>query len=460
MSSSQEAEQPQSPVSAVLDWGNVSNTAEQSVSSMFTPQHNQSAASFFEDLGNSSSIQQPESFFTSPSTTAASEANTYFDAPVSSSTIPPTQSSSQDELSDLKQQLVGYQQEHENLTNQLHLKENESLQMTQELELIKADLTSKCTELTNQLQLKENKSLQMAQELEHVKADLTSKCSELQSLQSLNQESAQNLQLQMIRNEDLMAQLQTIEKTKEELLQKQSEQEGQIQDLLNRVDHLPSQEIPVSEIQSTSDEKPPTINPDSSNDPSSFFNQNVSSPTFPQNVESVDQSAAASFFSSPQDTSQHFQESDASSYFNSSAQQSEQLQSPVASYFGSETPAVEPLAAEIQPEAPQQQPEAVQQQPAASPEQQLPAVDELSQEQMTANLNWYQTELAGYQQACADWQVWGDEKTREIHELNEHLSYQTEAFRIKAAENEKLTNQLKEKEEEDLKKESGKKNDE
>merc|ERR1719447_1295246 len=137
--------------------------------------------------------------------------------------------------------------------------------MIQELELIKADLTSKCTELTNQLQLKENQSLQMAQELEHVKADLTSKCSELQSLQSLNQESAQNLQLQMIRNEDLMAQLQTIEKTKEELLQKQSEQEGQIQDLLNRVDHLPSKEIPVSEIQSTSDEKPSTINPDSSN---------------------------------------------------------------------------------------------------------------------------------------------------------------------------------------------------
>ena len=300
----------------------------------------------------------------------------------------------------------------------------------------------------------------MAQELEHVKADLTSKCSELQSLQSLNQESAQNLQLQMIRNEDLMTQLQTIEKTKEELLLKQSEQEGQIQDLLNRVDHLPSQEIPVSEIQSTSDEKPSTINPDSSNDPSSLFNQNVSSPTFPQNVESVQQSAAASFFSSPQDTSQHFQESDAASYFNSSAQQSEQLQSPVASYFGSETPAVEPLAAEIQPEASQQQPEAVQQQPAASPEQQLPAVDELSQEQMTANLNWYQTELAGYQQACADWQVWGDEKTREIHELNEHLSYQTEAFRIKAAENEKLINQLKEKEEEDLKKDSGKKNDE
>ena len=70
---------------------------------------------------------------------------------------------------------------------------------------------------------------------------------------------------------------------------------------------------------------------------------------------------------------------------------------------------------------------------------------------MTANLSWYQTELAQYQQACADWQVWGDAKTREVSELNEHLSFQTEAFRIKAAENEKLTKQLQEREEGDKK---------
>ena len=63
-------------------------------------------------------------------------------------------------------------------------------------------------------------------------------------------------------------------------------------------------------------------------------------------------------------------------------------------------------------------------------------------------------ELAQYQQACADWQVWGDAKAREISELNEHLSFQTEAFRIKAAENEKLAKQLEEKGEGDKKSES------
>merc|ERR1712128_150100 len=66
----------------------------------------------------------------------------------------------------------------------------------------------------------------------------------------------------------------------------------------------------------------------------------------------------------------------------------------------------------------------------------LPSVNELKTDEMLANLEWYQSELAQYQQACADWQVWGDTKTQEINELNESLSYQTEAFRIKKAENE------------------------
>ena len=79
----------------------------------------------------------------------------------------------------------------------------------------------------------------------------------------------------------------------------------------------------------------------------------------------------------------------------------------------------------------------------------LPAVEELSPEQMMANLGWYQSQLCQYQQACQDWTVWGDEKTREIRELNEHLSYQTEAFRIKAAETEKLKEKLQEQEESD-----------
>merc|ERR1711913_200962 len=74
----------------------------------------------------------------------------------------------------------------------------------------------------------------------------------------------------------------------------------------------------------------------------------------------------------------------------------------------------------------------------------LPSVDQLKPEEMLANLTWYQTELAQYQQACADWQVWGETKTQEINELNESLSFQIEAFAIKKSENEKLLKQIQE----------------
>merc|ERR1711874_575579 len=74
----------------------------------------------------------------------------------------------------------------------------------------------------------------------------------------------------------------------------------------------------------------------------------------------------------------------------------------------------------------------------------LPSVDQLKPEEMLANLTWYQSELAQYQQACADWQVWGETKTQEINELNESLSFQIEAFAIKKSENEKLLKQIQE----------------
>jgi len=65
---------------------------------------------------------------------------------------------------------------------------------------------------------------------------------------------------------------------------------------------------------------------------------------------------------------------------------------------------------------------------------------------MLANLTWYQTELAQYQQACADWQVWGETKSQEINELNESLRFQIEAFGIKKSENEKLLSQIQKQE--------------
>merc|ERR1712013_954920 len=80
----------------------------------------------------------------------------------------------------------------------------------------------------------------------------------------------------------------------------------------------------------------------------------------------------------------------------------------------------------------------------------LPSVDQLKPEEMLANLTWYQAELAQYQQACADWQIWGETKTQE---LNETLSFQIEAFTIKKSENEKLLKQIQEQEV------SGQKND-
>jgi len=72
----------------------------------------------------------------------------------------------------------------------------------------------------------------------------------------------------------------------------------------------------------------------------------------------------------------------------------------------------------------------------------LPSLSDLNPEQLVANLGWYQEQLGQYQQACHDWTVWGEEKTREVSELNEHLSYQTEAFRIKAAETEKKQKEI------------------
>ena len=68
----------------------------------------------------------------------------------------------------------------------------------------------------------------------------------------------------------------------------------------------------------------------------------------------------------------------------------------------------------------------------------LSSMSDHSPEQLVAKLGWYQEQLAQYQQACHDWTVWKEEKTREVSELNEQLSLQTEAFRIKAAEAEKL----------------------
>merc|ERR1711892_1426533 len=77
----------------------------------------------------------------------------------------------------------------------------------------------------------------------------------------------------------------------------------------------------------------------------------------------------------------------------------------------------------------------------------LPSVEQLMPDEMLANLQWYQSELAQYQQACADWQAWGETKGQEINELNENLSFQVEAFGIKKSENEKLLKQIQKQEE-------------
>ena len=85
----------------------------------------------------------------------------------------------------------------------------------------------------------------------------------------------------------------------------------------------------------------------------------------------------------------------------------------------------------------------------------LPSASDLRPEQLVANLDWYQEQLGQYQQACQDWTLWGEEKTREVSELKEHLSYQTEAFRIKAAETEKLREKLQEQEEAEKRNDQG-----
>ena len=139
--------------------------------------------------------------------------------------------------------------------------------------------------------------------------------------------------------------------------------------------------------------------------------------------------AASSFFT---ETLVEEQNQTASSFFTDSPAQD---QTQGSSSFFTETPT------EDQSQAPAQSA--------------LPSASDLSPEQLVANLDWYQEQLGQYQQACQDWTLWGEEKTREVSELNEHLSYQTEAFRIKAAETEKLREKLQEQEEAEKRNDQG-----
>ena len=401
--SSSSQDQPQSPTPAVFSWSNVSSNDDNvpvAVNMFSSAPVQSSAASFFEDLGASSNLPSANNFFEGTDQTSSSN---FFNPPTTEPSVS-NPISSFDEGSQLReQQKVVTGNQHDEILN------------------LKQDLQQKIDDFD-----------QVSQQLKTVKAQLELKEKEADSLQSASNDAVKNLETQLHQNSGLLQQLEDLNNCKEDLNKKLSQQMEQNSGLLKKVDSL---NAVLVELQSKStDDTGPRLDVGEAS-----VNQEASQPAVSSLASSFfgqDQSSTASYFGQTVVDDKVETSPDPSSYFNSPQQESAQQtgNTDASSYFSSP-----------QPETYQQQ----EQQDPSGQHQELPKVEDLSPDQMTANLSWYQSELAQYQQACADWQVWGEEKTREISELQEHLSYQTEAFRIKAAENEKLSQKFKENEESD-----------
>jgi len=270
-----------------------------------------------------------------------------------------------------------------------------AVELVPAVEAVPAVQPAELYSLQEELRQKVASSLELSEQLEQVKLELQCKLSELAELEAKSEQLMQGKRVAEEENVSLRSQVSQLQQTKTEA--------------------SPSTAASLFTEPLASSEAPPSI-------AASFFTE--ASP-----------SAASSFFTEASPPP-------AASLFTEAPTSSETPSSTAASLF-TEAPS-EPVASMLTEALPAET-------GTGETGESLPSVSDLSQDQMVANLAWYQSQLGQYQQACQDWTVWGDEKAREISELSEHLSYQTEAFRIKAAETEKLKEKLQEVEETDKK---------
>ena len=399
----------QSPPPAVFDWNAVAEVKEENVANFFTtPQiQDQSATSFFEDIGAPPAIPQVDSFFegidTQQPTAPSHPAPTYQQEPQPNS----PHSNSYNEL--------------RNLQDQLRMKVVQSEQLSVGLNDLKSQWEDKQCEAENLQQaltkLQEEKFEEMSQSQEAFK-NMNSLSAENESLRqqvlSLTDsmsdcnQTISDLQIQLERIKGETQENATLYTTEKEIFTQQTKQE--------EIPAAVSQEISTTASLFTHEETAANLfQEDQAPTTSSLFQEDQTQTTASLFGQENEQSTAALF---------------------------SQVQTPsTATMFGEEqTSTTSSLFSQEQPQIPN--------------ESILTPLTELKQDELHANLMWYQSELSQYQQACTDWQVWGEAKTQEINELNENLNCQTEAVRIKKAENEKLLKQIQEKEESSKKNEA------
>jgi len=392
----------QSPPPAVFNWNAVAEVKEDNASAFFAaPHQDHSAASFFEDIGAPSAVPQVDNFFegidTPQPTVPAHPTAVYQQEPQPNS----PHSNSYNELV--------------NLQDQLRMKVVHSEQLSTDLNDLRIQLEDKQLEAESLHTELEKVKVEKFQEISMLQEDLESSQNSSAEKESLAEQVlllTDSMTLSKITIEDLQGKLIKLR----ESIPEEDHTEGQNTTLMAQ---------PLQQQDATST--------------SALFEQIETTSSFrADEIEST-----ASLFGQEQtaSTSSLFGQEKTNSTASLFGQEETTT---TASIFGQETTSsTSSLFGQEQSIAPSE----------SVNDAALPTVTELKPDEMLANLTWYQTELAQYQQACADWQVWGDTKSQEINELNESLSYQTEAFRIKNAENEKLTQQMKEKEE------SNKKND-
>eukprot|EP00092_Neocalanus_flemingeri_P001893 GFUD01002020.1.p1 GENE.GFUD01002020.1~~GFUD01002020.1.p1 ORF type:complete len:4147 (-),score=1483.97 GFUD01002020.1:293-12733(-) len=375
-----EEHQYQSPPPAVFNWNAANEEKDENVSSFFTaPQaQDQSAASFFEDIGEPSANPQFDNFFEGidkPQPTAPSHPTpVYQQEPQPNS----PHSNSYNEL--------------RNLQDQLRMKVVHSEQLSTDLTDLKIELETKQYEAEN-----------LEKALDQIKQE---KCEQVSQLQ----ENLHSIQCTSSENEILKQQVSSLTDSMSICNRTIADLQGQLTCLKQaKPDNINTELLSTTSIASPFGEEETSL----------FGQEEIASTA---SLFGQDQTAStASLFGQDETAS-------------------------TASLFSQEqTPSTASLFGQEQTMSPS---ESVPENAASS----LPALNDLQPDEMLANLSWYQTELAQYQQACADWQVWGDSKSQEIIELHESLQYQTEAFNIKKTENEKLLQQqMQEKGESDKK---------
>merc|ERR1712106_824923 len=369
----------QSPPPAVFNWNTTAEDKEENASSFFAmPQgQNQSAASFFEDIGAHSALPQVDNFFEGIDTnqpTAPSNQVPVYQEPQPNS----PHSNSYNEL--------------RNLQDQLRMKVVHSEQLSTDL-----------GDLKHKLEVKQSEAGNLQQVLEQTKQENEQKMLELQAnLHGIQNTVSENesLKQQVISLTDSMSTCNnTIENLQEELLKVTTAVPAPSEEQNTSISVVEQEQKPVTAALSGQEAAPSTA---------SLFGQEATDLT-------------ASLFAKDETPS-------------------------TASLFGQveETPSTASLFGQSEPASTA----SLFGQDQATPiESTLPSVEQLMPDEMLANLQWYQSELAQYQQACADWQAWGETKGQEINELNENLSFQVEAFGIKKSENEKLLKQIQKQEE-------------